>query len=137
VTRPDHKDLDALDILARIDGGQPATGQELGYLLPELERRGHIKVEMVERCCKKISARIYRYRGRQFLWVGGHLGNYPTGIAPVPAVAGAITPDLKTPTFLAITTCRKCGCGLVLILESPMTIRIVPGPPPTFATVVD
>jgi hypothetical protein len=129
--------MDALDILARIDGGQPVTGQELGYLLPELERRGHIKVEMVERCCKKIFARMYRHRRRLFLWVGGHLGNYQSGIAPVPAVAGEITPDLKTPSFLAVTTCRKCRRGLVLILESPMTIRIVPGRPPTFATVVD
>ena len=47
--------MDALDILARIDGGQPATGQEFGYLLPELERRGHIKVERVERHCKRSS----------------------------------------------------------------------------------
>jgi hypothetical protein len=129
--------MDALDILARIDAGQPATGQELGFLLPELEHRGHIKVEMVGRCCKKIFARIYRYRGRQFLWVGGHLGNYQSGIAPVPAVAGEITPNLKTPSFLAVTTCRKCGSGWVLILESPMTITPIPGPPPTFATVVD
>jgi hypothetical protein len=106
--------MDALDILARIDDGQPVTHEELGYLLPELERRGHIKVERVERHCKKIFARTYRYRGRQFLWAGGHLGNYQTGIAPVPAAACEITPDLKTPTFLAVTTCRKCRCGLVL-----------------------
>ena len=130
-------EMDALDILARIDSCQPATGQELGYLLPELERRGHIKVERVERHCKKIFERTYRYRSRQFLWVGGHLGNYQTGIGPVPAVAGEITPDLKLPSFLAVTTCRKCRCGLVLVLESPMTITVIPGPPPTFATVVD
>ena len=111
--------MDALDILARIDGGQPVTPQELGYLLPELECRGRIKVEMVERCCKKIFARIYRYRGRQVLWVGAHLGNYQTGIAQAPAAAFAITPDLKTPTFLAVTTCKKCRRGLVLALESP------------------
>jgi hypothetical protein len=129
--------MDALDILARLDGGQPVTGEELGYLLPEFERRGHIKVDMVQRCCKKIFARAYRYRGRQFLWVGGHLGNYQTGIAPVPAVAGEITPGLKLPLFLAITTCRKCRRGLVLVLESPMTITVIPGAPPTFATVVD
>jgi hypothetical protein len=128
--------MDAIDILARIDGGQPVTPQELGYLLPELERRGHLKVELVERCCKKVFARIYRYRGRQILWVAGHLGNYQTGIAQVPAAAFAITPDLKTPTFLAVTTCKKCRRGLVLLMESPPTITIVPSPPPTFATVV-
>ena len=129
--------MDALDILARIDGGQPATGQEFGYLLPELERRGHIKVERVERHCKKVFARTHRYRGRQFLWIGGHLGNYQTGIAPVLAAACEIPPGLTTPLFLAVTTCRKCRRGLVLILESPTTITVILGPPPTFATVVD
>ena len=129
--------MDALDILARIDAGQPATGQELGYLLPELERRGHLKVERVERCCERIFARSYRYRGRQFLWVGPHLGNYESGIAQVKAAAFELTPAIQTPTFLAVTTCRKCRRGLVLFLEYPMTIRIVPGPPPTFTKVVD
>jgi hypothetical protein len=128
--------MDAIDILARIDGGQPVTNQELGYLLPELESRGHLKVEKVERHCKKILARIYRYRGRQFLWVAGHLGNYQTGIAPVPAVAGPITADMETPQFLAITTCRDCRRGVVLVLETPMTITALTGPPPTFAKVV-
>jgi hypothetical protein len=128
--------MDALDILARIDCGQPVTPQEIGYLLPELERRGRIKVETVERCCKKIFARIYRYRGRQVLWVGAHLGNYQTGIAQAPAAAFEIQPNLKTPTFLAVTTCRKCRRGLVLALDSPITITVIPSPPPTFATVV-
>jgi hypothetical protein len=128
--------MDALDILARIDAGQPATSKELGYLLPELERRGHLKVERVECCCKKIFARAYRYRGRQFLWVGAHLGNYESGIAAVKASAMEITPNIQTPTFLAVTTCKKCRRGLVLFLESPMTIRIVPGPPPTFTRLV-
>ena len=72
--------MDALDILARLDADQPVTFRELGYLLPELERRRHLKVERAERHCNKIFARSYRYRGRQFLWVGPHLGNYETGI---------------------------------------------------------
>jgi hypothetical protein len=129
--------MDALDILARIDAGEPATARELGYLLPELERRRLLKVERVERCCERIFARSYRYRGRQFLWVGPHLGNYESGIAQVKAAAFELTPAIQTPTFLAVTTCRKCRRGLVLFLEYPMTIRIVPGPPPTFTKVVD
>ena len=129
--------MDALDILARFDGGQPITPRELGYLLPELDRRGRLKVERAERHCNRVFARSYRYGGRQFLWVGPHLGNYEYGIAQVKAAAMEITPDIQTPTFLAVTTCRECRCGLVLFLESPMIIRIVPGPPPTFATVVD
>jgi hypothetical protein len=130
--------MDALDdILVRFDGGQPVTPRELGYLLQELDRRGHLKVERAERHCNRVFARSYRYGGRQFLWVGPHLGNYESGIAQVKAAAMEITPDIQTPTFLAVTTCRECRCGLVLFLESPMTIRIVPGPPPTFATVVD
>jgi hypothetical protein len=128
--------MDALDILARIDCGQPVTPQELGYLLPELERRGRIKVEMVERCCNRIFARTYRYRGRQVLWVAAHLGNSQTGIAQAPAAAFAIPPNLKTPTFLAVTTCKECRGGLVLALGSPMTITVIPSPPPTFGTVV-
>ena len=129
--------MDALDILARIDAGQPATPRELGYLLPELERRGHLKVERAERHCNRVFARSYRYGGKQFLWVGPHLGNYEYGIAQVKAAAMEITPDIQTPTFLAVTTCRECRCGLVLFLESPMIIRIVPGVPPTFGRVVD
>ena len=37
--------MDALDILARFDAGQPVTTRELGCLLPELDRRGHLKAE--------------------------------------------------------------------------------------------
>ena len=129
--------MDALDILARLDGGQPVTPRELGYLLPELERRRLLKVEKVERHCNIIFARSYRYSDRQFLWVAPHLGNYESGIAQVKAAAFEITPDMQTPTFLAVTTCRECRRGLVLFLESPMIIRIVPGPPPTFGRVVD
>ena len=143
--------MDALDILVRIDAGQPATARELGYLLPELERRGHLEVEKAERCCNKIFARSYRYRGRLFLWVGPHVGNYETGIAQVKAAAFEITPNIQTPTLLAVTTCRKCRRGLVLFLESVTcslthkqnsenrltgTIRIVPSPPPTFTRLV-
>ena len=129
--------MDALDILARLDGGHPVTPRELGYLLPELERRGHLKVEKVERHCNKIFARSYCYSDRHFLWVASHLGNYEYGIAQVKAAAMEITPDIQTPTFLAVTTCKECRCGLVLFLESPMIIRIVPGVPPTFGRVVD
>ena len=129
--------MDALDILARIGDSQPVTGQELGYLLPELERRRLLKVEKVERHCNRIFARSYRYRGRQFLWVAPHLGNYESGIAQVKAAAFEITPDIQTPTFLAVTTCRECRRGLVLSLDSPMTIGILLGAPPTFTRIVD
>lgn len=143
--------MDALDILARIDADRPVTAREFGYLLPELERRGHLKVEKAERCCQKVFARSYRYRGRLFLWVGPHLGNYETGIAQVKAAAFEITPNIQTPAFLAVTTCRKCRRGLVLFLESVThsvthkknsenrlmgTIRILPSPPPTFTRLV-
>jgi hypothetical protein len=129
--------MDALDILARLDAGQPVTPRELGYLLRELERRGHLKVEKVERHCNIIFARSYLYSDRHFLWVAPHLGNYEYGIAQVKASAFEITPDIQTPTFLAVTTCRECRRGLVLSLESPMTIRIAPGRPPTFGRIVD
>jgi hypothetical protein len=92
--------MDALDILARFDAGQPVTPRELGYLLPELERRGHLEVWRTERHCNRVFARSYRYGGRQFLWVGPHLGNYEYGIAQVKAAAMEITPDIQTPTFL-------------------------------------
>ncbi len=129
--------MDALDILARFDAGQPVTTRELGCLLPELDRRGHLKAERAERHCNRVFARSYRYGGRQFLWVGPHLGNYEYGIAQVKAAAMEITRAMQTPTFLAVTTCRECRCGLVLFWEPPRTIRIVPGPPPTFTQVVD
>jgi hypothetical protein len=128
--------MDALDILARLDAGQQVTPRELGYLLPELQQRGHLKVEKVERHCNKIFARSYRYRGRQFLWVAPHLGNYEYGVAQVKAAAMEITPNIVTPTFLAVTTCRECRRGLVLSLESPMTIGILLGAPPTFTKLV-
>ena len=127
--------MDALDILARIDAGQPATPRELGYLLPELERRGHLKVERAERHCNRVFARSYRYGDRQFLWVGPHVGNYEYGIAQVKAAAMEITPDIHTPTFWPSRPAGKCRCGLVLFLESPMIIRIVPGVPPTFGKI--
>ena len=127
--------MDVTAILARIDAGKQVTCAELGYLLPELERRGAIDVEMAARCCKKIFARIYRYRGKQLLWVGRHRGYYPDGIGLVPALAGVITPDMVTPALAAITCCWQCGQSWRLILEAPMTVGLLPGPPPIFTEV--
>jgi hypothetical protein len=132
--------MDALDILARIDGGQPVTHEELGYFLPELERRGHIKAEMVRRCCAKIFVRIYRFRGRQFLWVGGQLGYHQTGIVKVPpraVILTAMPPGFQLHGYISTITCRKCGRGWHFFRDSLTEIAVIPGAPPTFATVVD
>jgi hypothetical protein len=116
VTRRDHKDL--------------------GHLLQKLEQQGVIKPEQALRCCQKIFARIYRYQDAQLLWVAKHRGYRQEGIVTVPAAAMEITPDMRA-ALLAVTTCWQCGRGWLFTLESPMTITVSPGLPPTFATVVD
>jgi hypothetical protein len=117
VTRPDYKDL--------------------GHLLQKLEQQGVIKPEQALRCCQKIFARIYRYQDAQLLWVAKHRGYSQDGIITVPAGAMEITPDMRTGSFLAITTCWQCGRGWLFTLESPMTIAVTPRLPPQFAEVVD
>jgi hypothetical protein len=132
--------MDALDILARIDAGQPVTHKELGYLLPELERLGRIKSEMPQYCCDRAFARIYHFRGNRLLWVAGQIGYAQTGIVKVPARA-VILSDMplgfQLDGYITTTTCRKCGRGLHFFRDSLTVIAIVPGAPPTFATVVD
>jgi hypothetical protein len=132
--------MDALDILARIDAGLPASHEELGYLLSELEQRGRIKAKMVQRCCNKIFARIYHFRGRELLWVGGQLGYAQTGIVKVPPRAVILTatpPGFQLHGYISTTTCRKCGRGWHLFRDSLTEIAAIPGVPPTFGRVVD
>jgi hypothetical protein len=107
---------------------------ELGYLLRELERQDVIAAERVERCCNRIFARSYRYQGRHLLWVAGHLGYTQSGITPIPPVAREITASMG-PGYLYTTICRECGHGLHLFLDGPLSITVIRGLPPTFATV--
>ena len=133
--------MDALDILARIDAGQPVTHEELGYLLPELERRGHAqKAYTAQHCCDRAVARIYRFRGRQVLWICGQLGYNQTGIVKVPPRAVVLTdkpPGFHLHGYISTTTCKKCGRGWHFFRDSLTEIAVVPGAPPTFTQIVD
>jgi hypothetical protein len=83
--------MDALDILARFDAGQPITETELGYLLPKLERLGHTeKAYTTQHCCDRAVARMYRFRGNQVLWFAAQLGYAQSGVVKVPAWARII-----------------------------------------------
>jgi hypothetical protein len=113
-----------------------ADHRDLGHLLHKLERQGVIKPEQALRCCQKVFARIYRYQDAQLLWIAKHRGYSQNGIETVPAAAMEITADMRCP-LLAVTTCWQCGRGWLFALESPMTITVFPGLPPTFAEVVD
>jgi hypothetical protein len=109
---------------------------ELASQLRELERQRVIAVETVQRCCKRIFARYYRHQGRHLLWVAGFLGYTQSGITPIPPVAIEIIPAMRG--YVANTICRKCGRGLFLVLDGPLSITVQPSMvPPTFATVVD
>ena len=115
-------------ILARIVTGHPPTHEEMGFLLPELERRKVLIADTPQHCCKRIAC-FYQFRGRHFLWVGAHLGYRRTGRIKVPASA---VPTANLPAgFVALTRCRQCGDSFVLWLEPVgRTIIIQRRPPP-------
>ena len=110
--------MDALDILARIDAGLPASHEELGYLLPELEQRGRIKAKMVQRCCNKIFARICHFRGRELLWVGGQLGYAQTGIVKVPPRAVILRPRRPRFSYTATSPPQLAGNAAAACISS-------------------
>ena len=126
---------DALDILARFDDGKPVTETELGYLLPELERRGHVKkAYAVQHCCDKAVARIYRFRGNQVLWFARKLGYAQSGVVKVPAWAKIIPAQMGG--YLGTTTCRSCGRGWHFFRDDFATITAISGHRATFTKVV-
>jgi hypothetical protein len=127
--------MDALDILARFDAGQPITETELGYLLPKLERLGHTeKAYTTQHCCDRAVARMYRFRGDQVLWFAAQLGYAQSGVVKVPAWA-RIIPALMG-GYIGTTTCRSCGRGWHFFRDAFTTITAISGHPPTFAKVV-
>src|SRR4051794_27619357 len=118
-------DMDVVEILARVDAGATVTSQEWGYLLPELERRGVIHSDHVERCCcGRIFARAYKFRGQAFLWGASDQAWGQSGKMPSPAAACRVTPDMA-PQILMFTTCGTCKRGWLLILDSPMSVKPV------------
>jgi hypothetical protein len=106
---------------------------ELAYLLRELEKQHVAAAERVERCCNRIFARSYHYQGRNFLWVSAHLGITQAGITPNPPAAYEITASMGRRLYPTI--CRQCGQALNLVWDGPLSITVVPGPPPTFGTI--
>jgi hypothetical protein len=108
---------------------------EIAAQLRELERQRVISAETVQRCCNRIFARYYRYQGGHWLWVAGFLGYTQSGITPIPPVAIAIIPAMRG--YVANTICKKCGRGLFLVLDGPMSITMIASSPPTFATVIE
>lgn len=119
-------------ILAHIDS---ATSAEMGYLLPELERRKILVADTPLYCHGNRITCFYRFRGQQFLWACAHIGHDQTGRIKVPARAAA-TAALQT-GLIALTRCRRCGDGFALIMETDRSITPHRGPSPTFTEVVD
>src|SRR5215212_4380582 len=108
------KNVDA--ILARIGTAHPPTYEDMGFLLPELERRKVLIADSPGYCCgNKRIACSYQFRGERFLWVCAHIGYGEAGKTKVPALA---VPSAVLPVGLvAITRCRQCGHGWALTLD--------------------
>jgi hypothetical protein len=122
-------------ILARIDTEHAPTHEEMGFLLPELERRKVLIADAPGHCCgSKRIACFYQFRGKQFLWVCAHIGYGQAGKVKVPALA---VPTAVLPVGLvAITRCRQCGHGWALTLDPERTsITSNKLPPPIWAEV--
>jgi hypothetical protein len=126
------KNVDA--ILGRIGTENPPTHREMGFLLPELERRKVLIADTPQHCCKRIAC-FYQFRGQQYLWVGAHLGYGHTGKIKLPESA---VPTANLPAgFVALTRCRQCGDSFVLWLDPGRTIVIQRRPAPIWTEVAD
>jgi len=121
-------------ILARIGTEHPPTYTEMGFLLPELERRKILIADTPQFCCGKRIACFYRFRDQQFLWACAHHGYGQEGKIKVPAAAILTAP---LPIGVAIITwCRRCGDSFFLVVEPDRTVNIHRQQPPIWTQVV-
>jgi hypothetical protein len=122
-------------ILTRIDTEQKATYAEMGFLLPELERKRKLIADTPQYCHGDRIACFYQFRGRQYVWFCAHVSYGQDGRIKIPAKA-VRTADMPVGWF-AVTRCRRCGDSFHFFMQQDRTIMRHRDVPSTFAQVAD